>query len=39
MVTPTAKAVPVLRPVVSPVYSHGLGPERNEEREERRGLD
>jgi hypothetical protein len=39
MVTRTAKAVPVLRPAVSPVHSYGLGPERNEEQEEGRELE
>ena len=31
MVTQTATAVPVPRPVASPVYLHGLGPERDED--------
>jgi hypothetical protein len=35
MVTGTAKAVPVLRPVAPPVYLHGLGPEGDEEEEGR----
>lgn len=39
MVTQTAKAVSVLRPVGSPVYLHGLGPERDEEQEEGRELE